>query len=187
MTEKSHQSEFNAPDAWPENPSFEQAMALTQELLEQVAAGAVDEMAFQGAIATLVRTTNGARGFFVVLLSDDRPLIDALLPSVPAALAASPDTVSPLLVKNLAMSTAMAITHRRNQDEDLAAGSDRVRGRAHALIAALPLPQLQDQAQQLLTSLATGAGEYQTFLNRWGYDAEQKQAMAAAIAAVIST
>jgi hypothetical protein len=97
----------------PETLSFAQSLAITQDLLEQVAVGTLEPAAWVAAIAALVHTDNGARGFFVVFLSDGRPLSDQLLPLAPAALHGSPDTVSPLLIKNLAMSTAMAIAHRR--------------------------------------------------------------------------
>jgi hypothetical protein len=86
-----------------------------------------------------------------------------------------------LLVKNLAMSTAMAITHRRNQQEAMAKGSDRVRSRTARLIQALSFPQLQEQANQLTESIDTGAGHYQSFLERWGYDDEQKRAIYVAL------
>jgi hypothetical protein len=37
--------------------------------------------------------------------------------------------------------------------------------------------------QRLKSTIQTGQGEYQAFLERWGYDAEQKQVILAAIAA----
>ncbi len=167
----------------PEAPSFEQAMTLSQEVLEQAVAETPALVDWPAAIAALVRTENGARGFFVVYLSDDRPAMEPLLPSVATALAASPTTVSPLLMKNLAMSTAMALTHRRHDDEASAQGSDRVRSRTLRLIQSLPRPHLQTQAHQLITSIDTGAGEYQAFLTRWDYDEAQKQAIRQAILA----
>lgn len=161
----------------PEAVSFEQAIERTQSLLDQQSQGRLTEPELQQAISDLVRSENGARGFFVTYLSDERPLIDQLMPIVLQALPTAPEVVSPLLVKNLAMSTAMAITHRRNQNEDLAQGSDRVRSRTVKLLQALQLPQLREQAQKLVTSITTGAGDYQAFLQRWRYDAEQRQAI----------
>lgn len=169
----------------PEGLSFAQSLAITQDLLEQVAVGTLEAAAWVAAIAALVCTENGARGFFVVFLSDERPLSDELLPLVPAALHGSPDVVSPLLIKNLAMSTAMAIAHRRNQDEPSAQGSDQVRSRTATLIRALNSPQLQEQAQQLVVGIETETGPYQDFLVRWGYDNEQKQAMRQALECVL--
>lgn len=157
--------------------TFEQAIALTQALLDQWDQGALSESEIEATITALVRSENGARGFFVTYLSDERPLADSPTPAVTQALSVAPDVVSPLLVKNLAMSTAMAMTHRRNQNESLAQGSDRVQSRTTMLLQVLPLPQLRQQAQQLATSIETGTGEYQSFLQRWHYDDEQQWAM----------
>ncbi|MDX2228798.1 MAG: hypothetical protein NW220_04125 [Leptolyngbyaceae cyanobacterium bins.349] len=162
----------------PENLSFEAALGITQELLDRGVAGALTGAEWETAIARLVATENGARGFFVVYLSDARAQMDTLMDRVMAALSTAPDVISSLLVKNLAMSTAMAIAHRRNQNEDLAQGSERVRARSLHLIQTLQTQQLQQEATALATSIATATGSYASFLQRWGYDAEQRQAIA---------
>jgi hypothetical protein len=155
--------------------SFADAIAVTQALLNDLEQGNAD--AFEARVRGLVRSENGARGFFVTYLSDDRPLADHPTPMIIAALQTSPAIVAPLLVKNLAMSTAMAITHRRNQAADLVQGSERARSRTTQLIQALQLPQVQAEAQSLLGAIATQTGDYQAFLERWGYDLEQRQAI----------
>ncbi|MBC7971210.1 MAG: hypothetical protein H7Z11_14010 [Verrucomicrobia bacterium] len=167
------ESSFTVPDA----VSFAEAIALTQALLDGLEQGKVTAATLETTIAALVCSENGARGFFVTYLSDDRALADQPMPTVVAALQTSSAIVSPLLVKNLAMSTAMAMTHRRNQDETMAEGSERVRSRTLQLIQVLQLPQVQVEAQQLLQAIEMSTGSYQTFLERWGYDLEQRQAM----------
>lgn len=171
------ESIFNIPEAI----SFEQAIAVTQALLEQMAQEELSESEIELVLRALVSTENGARGFFVTYLSDDRSFADPPSTAVITALQTAPTIVSPLLIKNLVMSTAMAITHRRHQNEALAQGSDRVRSRSEQLIRQLQLPELQTHTQLLLHSLHTGAGEYQAFLERWNYDAEQRQAMQQAL------
>lgn len=165
----------------PETVSFPEAIALSQTLLNQLEQGNVSAADLEATVQSLVSSENGARGFFVTYLSDDRPLADQPEPAMLKALKTSPAIVAPLLVKNLVMSTAMAITHRRNQDETMARGSDRVRSRTLHLIQQLQLPQVQVEAQQLAQSLQTGVGMYQPFLERWGYDLEQKTAMQQAL------
>ncbi|MBL1173893.1 hypothetical protein [Pantanalinema sp. GBBB05] len=171
------ESVFNIPEAI----SFEQAIAVTQALLEQMAQEELSASEIELVLRALVSTENGARGFFVTYLSDDRPWADPPNSAVIAALKTAPAIVSPLLVKNLAMSTAMAITHRRNQHEELAQGSDQVRWRSAQLIQHLQCPELQVQAQALRHSIQTGTGDYQAFLERWSYDTEQQQAMQTAL------
>lgn len=97
------------------------------------------------------------------------------------ALQTSPDIVAELLVKNLAMSTATAIAHRRDNNEHLAQGSDQVRMRTTRLIEQLGLPKVRELALALRESTVTGAGTYKAFLQTWGYDAEQKQVICQAL------
>ena len=165
----------------PDRLSFAEAIALTQSLLDRMEQGEIPEASMGQFVQDLVRSENGARGFFVTYLSDPRPLADQPGQVVIDALQTAPEVVSPLLVKNLVMSTAMAMTHRRNQDEAMAQGSAQVRSRTLRLIQSLPLLQLREQAHQLAESIRTGTGDYQPFLERWSYDLEQKQAMKAAL------
>jgi len=58
------------------------------------------------------------------------------------ALRSNPDGVAELLVKNLAMSAAQAVFHRRNQSEEMAQGSERVRQRTGRLIKLVELPSV---------------------------------------------
>lgn len=164
-----------------DNVSFVDAIAITQALLDDFEQGKT--AAFESTVCALVRSENGARGFFVTYLSDDRPLAAHPTPALLAALQPSPAIVAPLLVKNLAMSTAMTLTHRRHQDETMVQGSERVRSRTAQLIQALQWPQVQAEAQRLLTAIETEKGDYQTFLERWGYDLEQRQAIQQTLAA----
>lgn len=165
--------------------TFEEAIALSQSLLGQMEQGELSDAELEQAIATLVRSENGARGFFVTYLTDERSLADQPSPAVIGALQSSPEIVSELLVKNLAMSSAMAIAHRRNENEAMAQGSDRVRCRTTALIQLLPIPAIAEKAQKLHQTIATGVGEYQSFLTRWNYDTEQKQVIEEAIEAAM--
>ena len=165
--------------------SFEGAIALTQELLAGLEAEQYTDEAAQATIASLVQSPNGARGFFVTYLTDERPLGDRPTSGVLAALQSAPDTVAPLLTKNLAMSTAMAIAHRRADRESMALGSDRVRSRTARLIGLVNLPNLTQELAALEASIRTHSGPYVEFLERWGYDTEQRQAIQAAVQEVL--
>ncbi len=164
--------------AVPMTVTFEQAITLTQSLLDQLADQALLDAELEVAVSQLVQHENGARGFFVSYLTDPRPLADTPSAGLVQALRSAPEPVAELLVKNLAMATAMAITHRRNQNEDMAQGSDRVRQRVMGLIQQVQLAQVQTKLAQMQASLETAGGPYQDFLERWGYDAEQRQAIA---------
>ncbi|OKH19854.1 hypothetical protein NIES593_20465 [Hydrococcus rivularis NIES-593] len=167
-----------------ESVTFEDAIALTESLLKQMSAGQLEDREIQAAITDLVKTENGARGFFVTYLTDNRPLADNPTTGVIEALKSSPEIVSELLVKNLAMSSAMVIAHRRNNDEENAKGSDSVRQRTANLIQQIKSDLVAKKLKELHESAATGEGNYKDFLQRWGYDDEQKQVIQKAISEV---
>jgi hypothetical protein len=169
----------------PESVTFEEAIAFTQSLMSQIEAGEVSPSEIRNAIAQLVKSENGARGFFVTYLTSPGTLADNPSPEVVQALQSSPDTVAELLVKNLAMSAATAVTHRRNNNEQMAQGSDRVRSRTIRLIEQLELPQVRERSLALHESATTGEGTYKTFLQRWGYDAKQRQIICEALEQVV--
>jgi len=165
----------------PDQISFEDAIAETQALLEKMASKSIPDSEIQITITNLVQTQTGARGFFVTYLTDERPFIDSPSKGIIKALQSSPNIVGELLVKNLVMSSASALAHRRNQDEAMAKGSEQVRDRTLYLIKAVKLPIVNEKLQEMEKSLTTGQGEYQDFLERWGYDSEQKKVMKSVI------
>ncbi len=155
--------------------TFSEAIALTQSLVAAVETGKIDPTELIEAITTLVTTNNGKRGFFVTYLTAESILADQPPPEIIKALQLSGDDVAELLVKNLAMSAAMALTHRRHGNEEMAIGSERVKQRTANLIKLVQLPSVYEIATQLSESAATGTGKYQEFFAGWGYDDEQKQ------------
>lgn len=164
------------PISVPDAITFEQAIALTQTLMTQMPTLA--EPALESTLSALLASENGARGFFVTYLTDEGTLADHPSAAIIRALQSSPAIVSELLIKNLAMSSAMAIAHRRNQNEEMAQGSERVQKRTTDLIQKVQMPEVSTKAAHLHESATTGTGDYQAFLERWGYDAEQRQVIA---------
>jgi protein-disulfide isomerase-like protein with CxxC motif len=164
--------------------TFEEAIASAQSLLEQREQAVIEDAEFGAAVTELTATHHGARGFFVAYLTDSRELVDMLTPVVAAALQHSTEIPPELLVKNLAMSTAMEITHRRNQNPEQAAQSAQVQQRTAALMNLLGFPYFKADAEALWQAVTTEAGSYAAFLKRWGYDAEQKTAIAQSLQTV---
>ncbi len=152
------------------NISFEQAIELTKSLLDR---SDLSPRQLGEEVAALISTENGARGFFVTFLTGDWEIADQPTPFIIQALRDFPHPASELLVKNLAMSTAMAITHRRNAQPDLARGSDRVQKRSLNLIQQVDSPEIRKIIEAMLK------GDYESFLQKWGYDSEQRQAITA--------
>ena len=161
--------------------TFEDAIAFTESLLEGMESESLTQTEIQEAIASLVQFPNGARGFFVTYLTANSSLPDNPSPAVINALATSPEIVSDLLVKNLAMSSAMIITHQRQDNPAMAESSRRVTRRTKQLIQLLNLDNITDLLTQLELSVKTQNGKYQDFLKRWGYDPEQLEAIVRAV------
>ena len=175
---------MSSPLEIPDNVSFESAIALTQRMMEQLPLKQL-EAPLQETVAKLVSTRNGARGFFVAYLTDAVPLADNPDPEIVEALRQEPEQVSELLVKNLAMSTAMEMAHQRNGQPDQAQQSARVSRRSADLIKRVGGEPLRTEAEALWEAIAKSTGSYTLFLKKWGYDAEQKSAIAAQLKAVL--
>jgi hypothetical protein len=166
--------------------SFPEAIAATQSLMVSMNDRQLDEAEIERAIASLVNTKNGGRGFFVAYLTSDLTLPDYPSLGVINALKTAPEIVGELLVKNLAMSSAMAVTHRRDRDETQAQNSERVTKRTANLIRLINLDFIKAELGKLQTTIVTGEGEYRDFLQRWGYDRTQQEIIQQAITEVLS-
>ena len=159
--------------------TFEEAIAYTEALLSRKD---LDDSQLEAEISTLVQTANGARGFFVCFLTGEWQLADAPSQPIIRALQSAPHAIAELLVKNLAMSTAMVIYHHRVGNEEQAQGSDRVARRTALLIEKVELAEVSEIATQMRNSAISDDGNYASFLEKWGYDAEQKLAIANVLA-----
>lgn len=155
--------------------SFEQAIANTQALMIQIEANQLTQQEISSAISKLIKNKGSARGFFVGYLTSDFLLADSPCIGIINGLKSAPEIVSELLIKNLAMSAGMSVTHRRNHQEIMALGSEKVLKRTINLIKRINVEQIKMNLRKLKMSLWTEQGDYQGFLARWGYDREQKQ------------
>ncbi|WP_216918895.1 hypothetical protein [Synechococcus sp. CCAP 1479/9] len=174
----------------PLAPSFPQAMEIAAQWIGLWEAGELSDEVLADRVGELVASRDGARGFFVVGLTGEAPLLDRLPEPLVAALRQAGPGVVDLTARNLAMSTAMVLHHRRSGDLEHQAGSERVQWRSTELLRQLEPVAVKQRLETLLAAAAADAGaetavaEDRTFLDRWGYDAEQRQAIAAAIEAV---
>jgi len=164
-------------------PTFQQAMDITAQWLGLWENGELSDEVLSDRVAEMVASRDGARGFFVVSLAGDYPLMDRLPDPVVLALRQAGAGVVDLSVRNLAMSTAMALHHQRSGDAGQQAGSERVQLRCTELLRLLEPSLVKDRLETLLEGTA-GRGEDVAFLDRWGYDAEQRAAIADAVVAV---
>jgi hypothetical protein len=160
--------------------TFESAIEEAQNLLDSET---LSESEMVARTKTLLETETGARGFFVVFLTGDSSLSEKPPDWLLSLFAKGPDLVAELLVKNLAMSTATALAHEAQGNPEQAEGSRQVAQRTTAVLKALrhpplgPLPALEQKTVDMLQTLKQEQGPYHSFLNRWGYDSNQRQAI----------
>jgi hypothetical protein len=163
--------------SFPESISFPQAIATTQALMNQINANELSEAEIQHRVSSILNSKNGGRGFFVAYLTSDLTLPDSPSQGILDGLRSAAEMSSELLVKNLAMSSAMIIAHRHNYDSDNVAGSQRVCRRTGNLIQQLNLQLIDKKLQELQSTIKNNSGEYQEFLKSQNYDVEQKKAI----------
>ncbi len=154
-------------------PSFEQAMNAAMLWCNAWEKGELSDEVLADRVAELLVSRNGARGFFVISLAGDYALLDRLPEPLVFQLRAAGENVVDLTVRNLAMSSAMAIHHQRNCDPDQQAKSERITARCIDLLRLLEPLVVKERLMKLLYAIQ-GKGEDVQFLDRWGYDQEQK-------------
>lgn len=147
-------------------------------------------------VAGLVTDRDGARGFFVVAMTSEVPLLDRQPEALLEALRQAGEAVVDLTVRNLVMSSAMAVHHARHDDRPQLEGSQRVQRRAWELLGLL---QPEGVRQRLMPMLAASrfkaehgeehpvAGTEEAVLDdlamlrRWRYDQDQLAAITRAL------
>jgi hypothetical protein len=170
----------------PADVKFDAAISLTQTFLTQLQNNQLTSSQIQKFVSDLVETSNGARGFFVTYLTSPEPICDEPRPEIIASLGVHPEIAADLLVKNIAMSTAQQLYHHRRNDSEMAASSATVAARTIKIIQQLNLPQIQEMCRDLVSTINTGTGSYGEFLKQWGYDEEQKQAIAQVLSQLLA-
>ena len=167
-----------------QQPTFQQAMEITAAWLKQWENEEISDEVLADRVGEIVASRDGARGFFVVSLAGDSALMDRMPDAVAGQLREAGAGVVDLSVRNLAMSTAMALQHRRNGDATQQAGSERVTVRCTELLRLLEPSLVKERLEQLLAASIDNQGEDVAFLKKWGYDSEQRRAISNNVYAV---
>ena len=162
-----------------QKPTFKQAMDATMIWCESWENDEISDEVISDRIGELIKTVEGARGFFVVSLSIDCPLMDRLPDALIFQLRNSGEIVVDLTAKNLAMSSAMVITHRKNNDIQ-EFQSERIKIRCIELLKLLDSTQVKKRLDVLLEA-TKGNGSDLKFLNKWGYNDQQINAISESI------
>ena len=162
-----------------QKPTFKEAMEATMIWCKSWENDEISDEVISDRIGELIKTVEGARGFFVVSLSIDCPLMDRFPDALIFQLRSSRDIVIDLTVKNLAMSSAMVITHHKNNNSQ-EIQSERIKIRCIELLKLLDSNAVKKRLDVLLEA-TKGNGTDSKFLDRWGYNDEQITAISESI------
>ena len=160
-------------------PTFKQAIDITMLWCESWENEEISDEVISDRISELIKTKEGARGFFVVSLSIDCPLMDRISDPLIFQLRSSGKIIVDLAVKNLAMSSAMFVEHQKNNNPEQFQ-SERIRTRCIDLLKQLDSNEVKKRLDVLFEA-TKGNGEDVKFLNRWRYNNEQIQAISESI------
>jgi hypothetical protein len=131
---------------------FVESMQQSAAWLPSWDSGELSDEVLADRVAALVTDRDGARGFFVVAMTSEIPLLDRQPEALLEALRQAGDTVVDLTVRNLVMSSAMAVHHARHADQLQLEGSQRVQRRAWELLGLLRPEAVRRRLQPMLAA-----------------------------------
>ena len=118
--------------------SFTQAINISAQWCKEWEEDLLSEEVLSDRIAELIKTKNGLRGFFAYALSDnDCFLLDKLPFSLMFKLNEGGDAVVEIVVKNLIMSSAQIIFHRREGNHEYEMTSENIADRCKEILRLL--------------------------------------------------
>ena len=153
--------------------SFTQAINISAQWCKEWGEDLLSEEVLADRIAELIKTRNGLRGFFAYALSDkDCLLLDKLPFSLIFKMNEGGDAVVEIIVKNLVMSSAQIIIHRRDKNHAYEITSENISNRCKAILRLLDTKLVTKTINQVVSDLDNMGN---SFDNSIKYDSEQKQ------------
>ena len=153
--------------------SFSQAINISAQWCKQWDEDLLSEEVLADRVAELIKTRNGLRGFFAYALSDKNCFLLEKLPfSLIFKLNEGGDPVTDIVVKNLMMSSAQIIIHRRENNHEYEMASENISDRCKAILRLLETNSVTTSVNQVLRDLHNMGN---SFDNSIKYDSEQKE------------
>ena len=153
--------------------SFTQAINISAQWCKEWGEDLLSEEVLADRIAELIKTRNGLRGFFAYALSDkDCLLLDKLPSSLVFKFNEGGEAVVEIVLKNLIMSSAQIITHRRENNNVYEIMSENISERCKAILRLLETNSVIKTVNQVLKDLDNIGN---SFDNSIKYDSEQKK------------
>ena len=153
--------------------SFTQSINISAKWCKEWEEDMLSEEVLADRIAELIKTKDGRRGFFAYSLSDqDCFLLDKLPFSLIFKLNEGGDEVVEIVVKNLIMSSAQVISHRRTNNHAYEMTSGNIADRCKNILRHLETKLVTKTINQVIKDLDNMGN---SFDNSTKYDSEQKE------------
>ena len=153
--------------------TFTQAINISAQWCKDWGEDLLSEEVLADRIAELIKTKKGLRGFFAYALSDKNCfLLDKLPFSLIYKLNEGGDAVTDIVVKNLIMSSAQIIIHRRNNNHEYETTSENISDRCKAILRLLETKLVTKTVNQALKDLDKMGNSLDKAIK---YDSEQKE------------
>ena len=153
--------------------SFIQAINISAKWCKDWGEDLLSEEVLADRVAELIKTKNGLRGFFAYTLSDkDCLLLDKLPFSLIFKLNEGGDAVVEIVLKNLIMSTAQIIIHRRENNHEYEVTSENISNRCKGILKLLDTKLVTKTVNQVIKDLDNMGNSFDDSIK---YDSEQKE------------
>ena len=155
-----------------QDPSFIQSINIANDWCKDWDDDLLSDEVLSDRIKELLKTKNGIRGFFAYALSDSKcSLLDKLPSSLIFTLRERGEYIVEITIKNLIMSSAQIINHKKNKNFDYAAISNNISDRCINLLKELDTKLVTKKINKMLSEIDSMGN---SFDNQVKYTAEQK-------------
>ena len=153
--------------------SFSQAINISALWCKEWGEDLLSEEVLADRISALIKTKNGLRGFFAYALSDrDCYLLDKLPSSIIFMLTEGGGEVVEILVKNLLMSSAQIIVHRKENNLEYKQKSENISERCKGILRVLETKLVTKTINQVVKDLDNMGNSLDKSIK---YDEKQKE------------
>tara|TARA_B100000212_G_C27332445_1_gene515269 strand:+ start:654 stop:1181 length:528 start_codon:yes stop_codon:yes gene_type:complete len=155
------------------NPTFIQSINITKEWCEEWESDLLSDEILADRIAELIRTKNGARGFFAYTLSDNNcTLLDKLPTSLIFKFREQGESIVEITLKNLIMSSAQTFNHEKNVNLNYAEMSKNISERCICLLRELDTALVTKKVNESINDLDNMGNSFDKTIK---YNASQKE------------
>ena len=155
-----------------QDPSFMQSINIANDWCKDWEDDLLSDEVLADRIKELVKTKNGARGFFAYVLSDSKcHLLDKLPYSLIFTLRERGDHIVEITIKNLFMSSAQILNHQKDKNFQYADRSNNISDRCINLLKALDTKLVTQKINKMLSEIDVMGN---SFDNEIKYNSEQK-------------